>query len=65
MMTHPSVCLENQHQPPHDLALGNPPANSSPNVGLILGQRLRRWTNAKPTLIQRFVFAGPEYRLTF
>ena len=28
------------------------------NVGLTLVHRLRRWTNAKPTLIQQFVSAG-------
>ena len=28
------------------------------NVGLILGQRCRRWTNIKPALGQFFVFAG-------
>ena len=28
------------------------------SVGLILGQRLRRWTNIKPTLVQCLVFAG-------
>ena len=30
----------------------------SPNVGLALVQRLRRWTNAKPTLGESVVFAG-------
>ena len=29
-----------------------------PNVGLLLGQRRRRWGNSKPTLCQRLVFAG-------
>ena len=28
------------------------------SVGLKLGQRRRRWANIKPTLVQRFVFAG-------
>ena len=28
------------------------------NVGLMLVQRRRRWTNIKPTLDQRLVFAG-------
>ena len=28
------------------------------NVGLMLVHRLRRWTNVKPTLIQRLVSAG-------
>ena len=28
------------------------------NVGLLLGQRLRRWPNNKPTLVQCVVFAG-------
>ena len=36
------------------------PANwrSWPNVGLLLGQCRRRWTNSKPTLYQRIMFAG-------
>ena len=29
-----------------------------PDVGLMLAHRLRRWTNIKPTLGQRLVFAG-------
>ena len=29
-----------------------------PNVGLLLGHHLRRWTNSKPTLNQRLMFAG-------
>ena len=29
-----------------------------PNVGLLLGQRRRRWANSKPTLGQRLMFAG-------
>ena len=33
---------------------GNPWAN----VGLLLGQRRRRWANKKPTLAQRLLFAG-------
>ena len=28
------------------------------NVGLVLAHRRRRWANTKPTLRQRFVFAG-------
>ena len=28
------------------------------NVGLLLGQRRRRWANSKPTLTQRSMFAG-------
>ena len=28
------------------------------NVGLMLGHRLRRWPNIKPTLVWRLVFAG-------
>ena len=28
------------------------------NVGLLLGHRLRRWPNTKPTLVQNIVFAG-------
>ena len=28
------------------------------NVSLLLGHRLRRWPNSKPTLSQRFMFAG-------
>ena len=28
-----------------------------PNVGLLLGHRLRRWPYTKPTLGQRFIFA--------
>ena len=31
---------------------------SWPNVGLLLGQRRRRWVNSKPTLGQRLMFAG-------
>ena len=40
------------------------PANTSrsPNVGLMLDQRRRRWTNIKPTLGERLVLAG--YRAT-
>ena len=36
------------------------PANTSrwPNVGLMLGQRRRRWANIKPTLGQHLVFEG-------
>ena len=30
----------------------------SPNVGLMLGQRHRRWSNVKPALGQRFALAG-------
>ena len=35
------------------------PANMSrwPNVGLLLGQRRRRWAGSKPTLGQRLMFA--------
>ena len=29
-----------------------------PNVGLLLGQRRRRWANSKPTLGQRLMFPG-------
>ena len=29
-----------------------------PNVGLMLGQRRRRWANIIPTLRERIVFAG-------
>ena len=32
------------------------------NVGLILGQRRRRWANSQPTMIQQLVFAGGEMR---
>ena len=37
-----------------------PPANMKrwPNVGLLLAQRRRRWTNSKPALDQRLLFAG-------
>ena len=28
------------------------------NVGLLLGQRRRRWAGSKPTLAQRLMFAG-------
>ena len=36
------------------------PANTThwSNVGLMLGQRRRRWANIKPTLFQSVVFAG-------
>ena len=39
------------------------PANTRrwTNVGLMLGQRRRRWANIKPTLVQRLVLAG-EYK---
>ena len=39
--------------------LGNHPANTTHcnNVGLMLGQRRRRWSNFKPTLFQIVVFA--------
>ena len=30
----------------------------------MLGHRLRRWPNIKPTLIQRLVFAGIERQVT-
>ena len=38
----------------------NIPANMRhwPNVGLLLGQRRRRWANSNPTLGQRLMFAG-------
>ena len=29
-----------------------------PNVGIVLGQRRRRWANSIPTLGQRLMFAG-------
>ena len=29
-----------------------------PDVGLLLGQRRTRWTNVKPTLVRRLMFAG-------
>ena len=29
-----------------------------PDVGLLLGQRRRRWANSKPTVGQRLMFAG-------
>ena len=40
--------------------IDTPPANTtrSPNVGLALGQRRRRWTNAKPTLGERVTLLG-------
>ena len=38
-------------------------AKHSPNVVLLLGKRLRRWPNSKPTLGERFVFAGRSVRL--
>ena len=43
------------------------PAETSPgiNVGLTLVQRRRRWTNVKPTLIQRPVSAGTLTELFF
>ena len=31
---------------------------SSPNIGVMLAQRLRRWPNNKPTLNERPWFAG-------
>ena len=36
------------------------PANMicQPNVGLMLGQRRKRWANSKPTLGQRLVLLG-------
>ena len=39
------------------------PANTTHwnNVGLMLGHRLRRWPNIKPTLFQCVVFAGTWY----
>ena len=39
------------------------PANTihSANVGLMLGQRRRRWPNIKPTLAERIVLAGCSY----
>ena len=33
-----------------------------PNVGLLLGQRRRRWTSIKPTLGQCILFAGYRHR---
>ena len=52
------------------IAQGVPPGNFSipastihrANVGLMLGHRLRRWPNIKPTLAQCIVFAGINYR---
>ena len=43
------------------------PANTrrSPNVGLLLAHRLRRWPNINPTLGERLVFAGIFTSLTF
>ena len=40
------------------------PANlkRSPNVGLLLGQRRRRWANSKSTMGQRLLF--PDMKLT-
>ena len=32
-----------------------------PNVGFMLGQRRRRWTNLKLTLGQRVMFAGKQH----
>ena len=34
------------------------PTSSWPDVGLMLGQRRRRWPNIKPTSGQRLVIAG-------
>ena len=61
------------HLTPED-ALISPPeslrqitANTSrwPNVGLMSGQRRRRWANIKPILGQRLVLAGiPHYLIT-
>ena len=31
---------------------------SSPNAGLMLSQRRRRWTNIEPTLGQRLISSG-------
>ena len=54
----------------HQFRLAAPPPNSLhlsqvigvrcrwANVGLMLGQRHRRWTNINPTLFHRLVFAG-------
>ena len=38
----------------------NLPANKrrSPNTGLMLAHRLRRWSNINPALGERLVFAG-------
>ena len=33
-----------------------------PNVDLLLAHRLRRWPNSKPTLGQRLMFAGVQYK---
>ena len=35
------------------------------NVGLMLGQRRRRWTSIKPTLFQFIVFPGMITRLLY
>ena len=50
------------------VGLGAYSANSSPantsgstNVGLMLVQRLRRWTKIKPTLVERLVSAGSQW----
>ena len=42
------------------IASGSNPDNTRrwPNVGLMLGQRRRRWASVSPTLGQCFVFAG-------
>ena len=44
-----------------------PQANTShwPNVGLMLVQRRRRWTNINPTLGQYLVFAGRQLHIFF
>ena len=36
------------------------PLQIHPNAGLMLGQRLRRWLNIKPTLVQRLVLSVPS-----
>ena len=39
------------------------PTKQETNVGLMLGQRRRRWVNINPTLVQCLMFAGSQHTL--
>ena len=48
-------CLNGEGRLPQNLSSNLESPERRPNVGLILGHRLRRWTNIKPTLGKQFV----------
>ena len=46
------------HQDPNYITGTHSCKYETPSIGLLLGQRRRRWANSKPTLGQRIMFAG-------